>query len=126
MLARKHRAQYGNSGGGFNNPTAAAASSKRAILNRTSCPVVFKQQPNTTSSNYLREKKAELMKCNDIINPGKTATGKDPENKNGKTNNLCETTQNMSTKTQGEYIRENTYCPLDASQQKPFVVNHNC
>lgn len=126
MLARKYRAQYGNSGNGFSNPTAAASSSSRVLANKTCFPVTYKQQPNTTSSNYLREKKAELMKCNDIVNPSKTNTGLDPENKTGKTNSMCETTQNMSTKTQGEYIHENVYCQLDDSQQKPFITNHTC
>ena len=130
MLARKYNARRGV-GRDSQNPVSVAASTSTRLnhIKRRVDVTNFKRLPETHKSEYLKEKKTELLKCQGVVRSEEyfySVDGIDPENRLGKTNISCEHIQNLKTKTRGEHIEENLYCSLPKHLQKPMIENIAC
>jgi|AntAceMinimDraft_13_1070369.scaffolds.fasta_scaffold13640_1 hypothetical protein len=119
MLARKYYAQRGTNRDTINKASIAPSSSSRLNNIKRNVCNTYKQYPLNTSSLHIKELRANAKKCES------TGNDPDPQNNNGTKNGQCQTIHNMSTKTQGEYIHDYVYCPLDEELRKPTIKN-NC
>ena len=124
MLARKYYAQRGVNRDSYNRVAISASSSYRLNkLKRQQTDNSFKEHPRNDSSIHLKILLAEKAKCEGKHSNSNNNNNNDPENNNGKKNNMCETIQNNKTKTQGDYIKENVFCPLPLELRKPVIKN---
>lgn len=117
MLAKKYYAQRGINRNSINKAVVSSSSSFRLNNIKRNSSNTYKLFPSVSSGDHTKENRLISKKC-EI-----TGNDPDPQNNNGKKNGQCETIHNTTIKTQGDYINDYVYCPLDDNLRKPLIKN---